>query len=379
MIQFLKIFPCYKETYRYFAMHLLEFYHNQYPNNDHFVPRKCQLPQKVDVNLYGVRGSGKTALVLDYLREQDNQDILYIDLEDPNLLFNPLDTLTLQKYIDKNDIKLLVLDHYQQGIFQSFPNVLQLIVVTRLILENDTFTHIELFPLDYEEFLAFESTSSPNRGFNHFLRSGTLPFLARSQKTSTQAMKSFFKSSFDFQEQKLLLLLAQHHTKHLTTHQIYTFAKEKFKVSKDWLYKTIKNFTQEKIILFIDDRYQKSGKKMLLFDFAFAKYLTIGQPFILQFDTMIALALMKHHIQVQTLGIHGYITQKNELIVPAPFESEESLWVKSQNKFSLYKKYGIQKVTIITIANSYNFSIEKLQFEALPFNEWSVINNEEDI
>ena len=191
-------------------------------------------------------------------------------------------------------------------------------------------------------------------------------------------MKTFFQSSFDMQEQKLLLLLAKYHTKHLTTHQIYTFAKEKFRVSKDWLYRTIKRFTEEKLIIFIDDRYQKSGKKMLLFDFAFAKYLTLGQPFIIQFDTMVALALMKHHIDVQTLGIHGYITEEDELIIPAPFESEESLWVKSQNKFSLYKKHNIKKVTIVTVANAYEYTIEKLRFEALPFDEWSVINDEEE-
>jgi len=92
---------------------------------------------------------------------------------------------------------------------------------------------------------------------------------------------------------------------------------------------------------------------------------------------MVALALMKHDIEVQTLGIHGYITKNNELIIPAPFESEESLWVKSQSKFSLYKKYGITRVTIVTVTNTYAYTIEKLGFEALPFDEWSVINNEE--
>jgi len=359
-------------------MHLLEYYQNQLPNSDFFVTRKCQLPLEGDINLYGVRGSGKTFLVLDYLAEESQEQVLYIDLEDPNLIFNTLETLTLQQYIDKNTIQLLVLDHYEEGMLSSFPNVTQLILVTRIPLQDKNFISLELFPLDYEEFLAFENTSAQNRGFNHFLRSGTLPLLARSQRNSQHAMKTFFQSSFDTQEQKLLLLLAQHHTKHLTTHQIYTFAKERFKISKDWLYRTIKHFTEEKLILFIDDRYQKSGKKMLLFDFAFAKYLTLGQPFILQFDTMIALALMKHHIGVKTLGIHGYITDDDELIIPAPFESEESLWVKSQNKFSLYKKYGIQKVTIITVANAYEYDIEKLHFEALPFDEWSVINDEED-
>ena len=358
-------------------MQLLEYYQNQLPNSDFFVPRKCHLPIEGDINLYGVRGAGKTSLILDYISQIPEEQVLYIDWEDPNLIFNSLDRLTLQHYIDKHNIQHLVLDHYVEGVLTSFPNVTQLILVSRLSTKEKHFVGVELFPLDYEEFLAFENSSAQNRGFNHFLRSGTLPLLARSQKNSQHAMKIFFQSSFDMQEQKLLLLLAQHHTKHLTTHQIYTFAKEKFKVSKDWLYKTIKCFTEEKLILFIDDRYQKSGKKMLLFDFAFAKYLTLGQPFILQFDTMIALALLKHHIKVQTLGIHGYITEKDELIIPAPFESEESLWVKSQNKFSLYKKYGISKVTIITVANTYEYDIDQLHFEALPFDEWSVINNEE--
>lgn len=360
-------------------MKLLEYYQNQHPHIENYVPRKCQLPLSGDFNLFGVRGSGKTTIVLDMIEEKNEESTLYIDLNDPNLIFNSFTTLSLQHFIDKNGITLLILDHYVPNYLPSFPNVDRLIVLTRIALTDDSLISVELFPLDYEEFLAFEATFAHSSGFNHFLRSGTLPLLARSQKTSVQSMKTFLQSSFDVNEQKLLLILAEHHTKHLTTHQIYTFAKEKFKVSKDWLYKTMKLFTQEKLVLFIDDRYQKSGKKMLLFDFAFAKYLTMGQPFILQFDTMVALALTKHHMDVQTLGIHGYVTKNNELIIPAPFESEESMWVKSQNKFSLYKKHGIKKVTIATVANAYEYNIEKLHFEALPFDEWSVINDDASI
>ncbi len=357
-------------------MQLLEYYQNQHLMIENYVPRKCQLPFEDDINLYGVRGAGKTSIILDMLLEENRDETLYIDMDDPNLMFNTIASSELEEYLRKESITLLVLDHYKEGYLSAFPNVERLIVLTRIPLKDTALTAIELFPLDYEEFLAFESGNTQSNGFNHFLRSGTLPLLARSYKTNTQAMKTFFQSAFNENEQKLLLLLAQHHTKHLTTHQIYTFAKEKFKVSKDWLYKTIKLFTQEKLILFIDDRYQKSGKKMLLFDFAFAKYLTMGQPFIIQFDTMIALTLMKHHIKVHTLGIHGYVTQNNELIIPAPFESEESLWVKSQNKFSLYKKYGIEKVSIVTVTNTYEYNIEKLHFEALPFDEWSVLHDE---
>lgn len=357
-------------------MKLLDYYHNQRFNTVNYTPRKCQLPPEKDINLFGVRGSGKTTMMMDLLTHIEEAYSLYIDFDDPNLIFNPLTSISLQQYIDRQSISLLILDHYVKDRLPYFPNVQRLIVISRKALEDSLLTPIELFPLDYEEFLAFESTITQTNGFNHFLRSGTLPQLAQSQKVHTLTMKRFFQSSFDASEQKLLLILAQHHTKHLTIHQIYTFAKEKFKVSKDWLYKTMKHFTQEKVVLFINDRYDKSGKKMLLFDFAFAKYLTIGQPFIMQFDTMIALALMKHHIHIDTLGIHGYITNENELLIPAPFESEESVWAKSQKKFSLYKKHGIQKVTVITVSNTYEYEIEKLHFEALPFNEWSITMSE---
>jgi hypothetical protein len=360
-------------------MDLLEYFQNQHHSNDNFVPRKCQIPSNKSVNLFGVRGSGKTSIALDLFLQEDEELRLYIDVEDPNLIFSPLELSTLQHFIETNHIKFLILDHYKDGLLSSFPSVERLLVISRIKLSNTSMVYVELFPLDYEEFLAFESSSIQSRGFNHFLRSGTLPYLARYQKTTSQAMKTFLQSSFERSEQKLLLVLAQHHTKHLTIHQIYTYAKEKFKVSKDWLYKTIKLFSDEKLVLFINDRYQKSGKKMLLFDFAFAKYLTIGQPFIMQFDTMIALALMKQHIDVETLGIHGYVTKKDELIIPAPFESEESLWAKSQKKFSIYKKYKIKKVTIVTVTNTYQYNIENLHFEALPFNEWVIINDEEEV
>jgi len=355
-------------------MQVLEYYQNQNHNIENFIFRKCQLPLKQSINLYGVRGSGKSTLVLDFISQRAKEDLLYIDLDDAKIILETLSLEKLNQYIKKNKINLLILDHYTQEYFSSLPKVKTLILISRNSLNIPSLRDIELFPLDYEEFLAFEHSSSVNIGFTHFLRSGTLPLLAQNQKIHNQSMKRFFQSSFTKNEQKLLVILAQHHTKHLSIHQIYTFSKAQFKISKDWLYKKIKAFEEEKILIFIKDRYQKSGKKMLLFDFAFAKYLSLGQAFILQFDTMIALALMKHHIDVETLGIHGYITAYNELIIPAPFESEESLWIKSQNKFSLYKKHKIKKVTIITMNNSYEYSIEKLHFEALPFTEWSIIS-----
>jgi len=357
-------------------MELLEHYYNQHIEIEHFHPRKCHLPSANKINLFGVRGGGKTTLVVDYLSQiaSDKESIpqhLYIDLDDPKLFFQPLKRELLQRYIEQKNITLLILDHFQEGMLCDFPKVQSIIVVSRIPISNEAFEPVALSTLDYEEFLAFEQTSKHN-GLNHFLRLGTLPQLAHSPKSHIQTMKHFFTNAFTPSEQKLMLLLAQHHTQHLTTHQIYHFAKEKFKISKDWLYKSIKRFKEEKVLFFINERYQTTGKKMVLFDFSLAKYLTLSQPFITQFDAMVALTLLKHPFETQTLGNYGYITKENHLFISAPFESEERMWVKSQKRFSLYKQHGVTRVTLVTVANHYDFTIEKLSFEALPFDEWSI-------
>ncbi len=358
-------------------MKRLDYFQNAIPENSTYTDRKLQFPDENHINLYGVRGAGKSALVADYLQDMDEETLLYIDCEDPNLTFSPLSTAEIQIYIEESGIELLVLDHYDACHLDAVPQAERIIVVSRTDLGLEGFSAVELFPLDYEEFLAFERGSSQSSSFNRFLKLGTLPLMSRTPHQGAAELKSFLQSRFDRQEIARLTVLATYQTHHLTVHQLYSAAKERFKVSKDWLYHTVKAFQKEGILYFIDDLYQKGGKKLILFDFALSKYLTIGQPFITQFDTMIALALIKHHRDFKTLGIHGYITEHGELIIPAPFESEESIWKKSHNKFSLYKKYGVNKVTIVTVANSYRYKIEKITFEALPFYEWSILNEEE--
>ncbi len=357
-------------------MNLLQHFHNQYPHNEFYLPRKKELIDTPKLNIYGVRGAGKSTLVVDHLLEYPKEEILYIDCEEPNLYFKPLRDLALQNFINESGIKLLILDHYSDSILDRLPNIDKIILVSRERLKIDGFEYIELFPLDYEEFLVFERGVSQSISFNHFLKLGTLPIMAKSIKNSNIVLKTFLQSKFTPQEQSLLIALAHQQTKHLTLHQLYIYAKERFKISKDWLYRTIKSFSSEGIVYFIDDIYLKGGKKIILFDFAFAKYLSIEQPFIVQFDTMVALALLKHHIGFRTLGIHGYLNEYGELIIPAPFESEESIWRKSHNKFSLYRKYGVERVIIITVANQYEYSIESIVFEAMPFYEWSILNEE---
>ena len=137
------------------------------------------------------------------------------------------------------------MDHYYDGFLDAPPIATHTILISRERVTMGDSQAIELYPLDYEEFLSFERGASPSNSFNHFLKVGTLPAVAHNNIHSlTIVMRNFFYASFDDDESRLMLILAKYQGHRVTTHQIYGYAKEYFKISKDWVYRTIKRFTQ---------------------------------------------------------------------------------------------------------------------------------------
>jgi len=358
-------------------MQLLEYFHDR--NNDitTYHQRKFNLPEADKVLLYGSPASGKTSMVLDYLMNFDPELVLYIDFQDPKFQFRDIMEEDADGFIDANEIEILILDHYKHEYFEILPKVKKLIIVSNTYYDyGKEFNYLNLPLLDYEEFFSFQKRGTETQIFNLFLRQGTLPQLAIPTAPKEQLFQNFIRSHFNESEQKLLNVLAYFNGATVTTFQLYTHAKERYKISKDLIYKQIKMFQEWGVISFISDIQNTSSKKLLFFDFALAKYLTLSQGFPRQFDTMVALSLHKHNISFKALGTIGYLTEQQYLISPAPFESEESFWKKSHNRFTIYKKASITKVYIVTVATHYNFSIENIKFEALPFYEWIIINDE---
>ncbi len=356
-------------------MHLLEYFRELSPQNALYRNRKLRLPEDISFLLAGARGTGKTALILDYLNALPEEVWLYIDCQDPIFALEDIDSSTLEVFIKEEEIETLVLDHYYEGFLEHLPHCFQLILVSREIPPSAALPTYTLYPLDYEEFLSFDRGASSSSGFNRFLRVGTLPIVTDVKPSALSLqIRSFFHGSFDEDESRLMLILARYQGHRVTTHQLYTYAKEYFRISKDWVYRTIKRFTEEGLILFIDDIEGKGARKMILYDFALSKYLSKSQPFPITFDAIVVLALFKHAISFRALSIHGYLIHDSELIVPSAFENEENFWQRSYNKVQLYKKHQICKVTVVTVSNSYRFTLNGIIFEAMPFYEWSILN-----
>lgn len=358
-------------------MQLLEYFYDRNNEIRNYQPRKFNIPTKDKIFIYGSPSSGKTSLVLDYLMNFEQEEILYIDFKDPKFAFRDIMEEDVEGFVEANKIKYLVLDHYEHDYFEKFPKVKQLIISAANIYDYDhSFEKLQLPLLDYEEFFSFQKRGTEKYIFNLYLRQGTIPQLAIHDAPKEQLFLNFIRSHFTESEQNLLAVLAHFNGSNVSTHQLYAYAKERYKISKDLIYKQIKEFEERSIISFIYDIENPKQKKLLFFDFALAKYLTLTQSFTKQFESMIALSLLKHKINFKTFGLNAYVTDVNSLILPAPFETEEIFWKKAYNKFSQYKKLKIKKVYIITIGTHFEFTIDDIVFEALPFYEWVVVNDE---
>ncbi|ADV45368.1 ATP-binding protein [Nitratifractor salsuginis] len=358
-------------------MDILDYFYDLKPVPNPFYPRKLQLPEEGSFYLHGPRSSGKTALILHWLQAFTPESWLYLDAQDPAFALEDIDTALLEGFLKEEGISLLVIDHWYEGFLERLPRVSRLVLVGRTPLPPSlSLPSFELFPLDYEEFLGFDRSSAPVQAFNRFIKLGTLPPLALETPASALLrMREFFYATFDDQESRLLLILARFQGRRITAHQIYTTAREYFRISKDWTYATLKRFEEEKLIYLLPDLEKGPGKKLILYDFIFTRYLNKYQPFPATFDAMVALALLKHQRPFAVAGSLGYrLEDRNELILPSPFEGEDQFWKRAQQLYPKFVKTEVGKVWVVTVSNRYRFSLGTIEFEAIPFYEWSILN-----
>ncbi len=358
-------------------MDILEYFYEQKTSVEPFYPRKLQLPESGSFCLFGPRGAGKTALILNYLQGFPPNSWLYIDAQDPSFALEDIDIFQLEEFIKEESISLLVIDHYYEGFLERLPSYIRLILVSRKpIPKLDSMPSFELFPLDYEEFLGFTKSASPTQAFNNFMRLGTLPSLAKERPLCAPLkMRELFYALFDEQESRLLLILARFQGRRISAHQIYMTAREYFKISKDWTYATLKRFEEEKLIFLLPFLKGGVGRKLILYDFIFTRYLNKYQPFPATFDAMVALALLKHRRHFSVMANIGYcLCEESELVLPSPFEEEGAFWKRAQKLYSQFLQTKLKKVSIVTVSNRYGFKLGGIEFEALPFYEWSILN-----
>ncbi len=356
-------------------MNILETLYEIKLKNSFFYDRKVRITDRKTL-LLGPKKSGKTHLVVDYLQNFDSKEYLYIDFDDTRVNQNSIKTEDLKNFIAKNHIKLLVLENFD---FSFSPPQTEEIIITN---DNKNFTldnfhKLHLYPLDFEEFIAFDKRHfNVEQLFSIFSKRGGIPevvlhsernFQGEFQKLSKELFESkneflIFKKFCELQGTKSSLF------------QIYNQLKTDMKISKDFLYNFAAKLDQRELLFFVEKYEQKkSAKKIYLFDFAIKSGLTFKKDFLKRFENMVFLELYRRDKDIYyTDRIDFLIPSRKVGIICSPFTPIETLKTKMFKMLKQIKALHVKRIEIITIGNEGEFEIENIQFKQISFWEWAL-------
>ncbi|SFQ00429.1 ATP-binding protein [Hydrogenimonas thermophila] len=354
-------------------MEQLEALYESTPKALNFIERKISISNK-HINIYGPPKSGKTWLVLDYLTNIPKKKHIYIDLNDVRLDKSSLNK-KLQDFIVINDIDVVAIDHYDDSI--GLPKCKQLIVISQKPLFLSTLSSLLLQPLDFEEYLAFEKRHIHlEHSFSLYLRTGSLPEMATVHETLlTKNLHQIMRTTFPEQsEQNFFRTLAKFLGKPLTANQLYTTLKKEHKFSKDRVYKTIKEWEDRQIIKWVKKFNQpKAAKRLLLYDFALPASMYFEKSLMGQLYSIAANKMLQNYPDVSyTETMDLYEPTTNQAILLSPFANPQSSAAKVSKLINEIETLKIKSITILTIANSFDFEFEKINVNAKPFYEWII-------
>ncbi len=353
-------------------MNLLEVLYATEFKKPTFYPRKFSITHKKTLIL-GPKKSGKSTIIFDYLSQCKKGTFLYIDFND--LRVTQVIIFGLPSFLKKNDIQLLVLENFDFSF--KIPDCPEVIVTTHTAQTLEGFTCQTLYPLDFEEFIAFEKRQiDVEIIFNDYADLGTYPAVVTSAKENfvkyfQDHIRLLCDSPLEFTILKNYALMQG---VSVSSYALFNEIKLFHKVSKDKFYAITKKL-QEENILFLVEKYgtPKADKKVFMIDFAMKSVLTFEKDFITRFANIIFLELMKNEIEVYfTDFLDFYIPKENKAIIPMPFLPPSMILSKLSRLEKDLIKYDIKKIEIITLEGEEETYHGSIPVEILPFWSWAL-------
>lgn len=337
---------------------------------DKYIHRKVSLDRK-SYQINGITLSGKTQLMKHYLLGLKKSSYLYVDCNDIRIESEKLNK-TLHTFCNTNKIDVVALDNYRPEI--EFPNVSQLLIACEEHYELSYLEHLQLYPLDYEEFLAYEHKYDSS-ALNHFFQLGGLPVMHKVYADErNRFLQSKLLSTLHEIEFEILILCAKMLSQKLSAFTIYERLKQKRKISKDKLYASFKDLEQKNYIHLLEKyAHSRATKKVYLSDTALKSALSIEKNFGRLFENMVFLELLKsHRVCYYEDGIDFYLPQDDEIILCKPFADERRLFQKIESLEAFIFTHSIKKITAISMNKEGSLSHPFAQVAIIPFDIWAL-------
>ncbi len=328
----------------------------------------------LDASSYQINGitqSGKTKLVKNYLLGLKKNSYLYIDCRDLRIDKEELNK-SIQKFCTDHAINTLVLDNYTEDI--KIVNVPQLIICSEASYDIEYLKNIRVYPLDYEEFLAYEHKYD-STALNHFFQLGGFPFMHKvNSDERVSYLQRALRSTLDEKELEILIFCAKMMTQKISPYSIYERLKQTQKISKDKLYDSFDKLCLKGYIHQVQKvDHPKAIRKIYLCDISLKSALTIDKHFGRVFENMIYLELLKSNKECfYDDGIDFYAPNESEVILATPFADERALFKKIEAIESFIIRYQIKKITAVTMSKEGSVNHPFSRIEMVPFDIWAL-------
>ena len=282
-------------------------------------------------------------------------------------------------------ISSLFLDNFSSTDFeisslQSFAEGLNLerfIISTRdreLILPS--FERLELLPLSFEEFIAFDKRHNEiNSMISAFLAQGggaKNPFIAPAEILEFEQRLL----AANFSRTEILILkecLSSVHTA-FSANKIYTALKPRIKISKDAVYGTIAKLERENFIRFLSKVGERERAKKLYFShFNMREILTSKKDFSKKFANVLFCELLGLNTSIfYTKELDFYLPSLKMGVLVIPFSDADIIFLKFRKILSALKRLDVSSLKVVSMANSGRLEIEGIRCDVLPFHEFAL-------
>jgi predicted AAA+ superfamily ATPase len=336
-----------------------------------FLERKLSIVHKNTI-LIGPPKCGKTYLIYDYLLNFKDKKYIYIDFDNYKNIKTEI-TKNLNDFIKKNKIEVVVFENFKFDI--EIPKVESIIITTNTKEHLINFNTIYLKPLDFEEFLLFDTKhQNTSYSFNSFLKFGNLPEIIEfnEQKKPLRNYEICKLYCEDKTQLNILFLLIKFAGEKKSIFQLFNYMKKDTKISKDKFYKTCEDFERNNTIYLLPKYNQpKAVKKLFVFNHALLDIVSYKKNFNNLFKNMIFLELNSRYKDLYYLdNINFYIPSTNTLILAIPFFNNIILSSIISKILPIIDQYDIQNISIITISGEQNIYIGEIEAQILPFYNW---------
>jgi len=371
---------------------LISFAYNNPPlfNKNELLCRKKTISFENTI-LYYAKKSGVTSMIFLFLSQFSSKKYLYMDFKDV-MLKNKDFLILIQEVYDfikiNKQIILVVIENAPFVIDDIFINEIVFIfsinieLKTKKLKNRNNFKILDLYPLDFEEYVLFKKNNTDNV-FNFFIKDSTFANIVKNTTPLLHiAMQDIiFSSLVSKQEKEIFYLYLNHQGFDISIFQMYNKIKKEIKISKDVFYKVSKKLQEKKFIFLIQKYNQPAINKRIYFlDFNMPKAIKTTTNIKESIKNAILLEMIKKDIDINEIfyadELDFYIPSQKRSILLMIFteldDIKEHIWYLDA-MININKDY-LELVDIITIdeqISGYTKKIKGVEYKISTFWEFA--------